>query len=257
MRKPTETSVKPATSTAAILFAVLGLGACTTPPSGPPPQVLAPIKVVDGNTTIPAVRLSWHSDGPETKPGTSNFGVELEYAQGSGRSDQRLAGNEYVSLGGANLLGPQEVRHRADLRYGHLALSGITRFRGKASGLELQWVAGLGRTELELRSESRTTADPALTAKYQVSGLALGVGPRWNITRELAVEGRVQSLWSWADSHNDFWYPEVAVRYRPVRNAALRIGYSGMGSRPAKQQGGDSPVEVRMSGPFLGLDVMF
>jgi len=246
-------------ATSTVLLAVLGLGACTTPPSGPPlppPQVLAPIKVVDGNTTAPAVRLSWHSDGPDTQARTSNFGVELEYAQGSGRADQRVAGTEYVSLGGASLLGPQDVRHRADLRYGHLALSGITRFWGKASGLELQWVAGVGRTELELRSESRTTADPALTAKYQVSGVALGVGPRWNITRELAVEGRVQSLWSWADSKYDFSYPEVAVRYRPVRNAALRMGYSGMGSKPSTN-GGDSPVEVRIAGPFLGLDVMF
>lgn len=241
-------------TTAAVLPAVLALGACGPLP---PTRDLAPIHVDDRNATVPAARLSWHSDGPDTRPGTSNFGVEVEYAQGSGRSDQQLTGNEYISLGGANLLGPQNVRHRAELRYGHLALSGITRFRGKASGLELQWVAGLGRTELDLRSESRTTADPALTSKYEVTGVALGVGPRWNITKEAALEGRAQFLLSGADFHNDFWYPEVAFRYRPVRNAALRVGYSGMGSRPVKHQGGDSPVEVRISGPFLGLDVMF
>jgi hypothetical protein len=214
--------------------------------------------VDDRNTTVPAARLSWHSDGPDTRPGTSNFGVEVGYAQGSGRSDQQVTGNEYISLGGANLLGPQDVRHRAEMRYGHIALSGITRFRGKASWLELQWVAGIGRTELDLRSESRTTADPALAARYQSTGLLLGVGPRWNITKEAALEGRVQALW-FGDIHNDFdfRYPEVAIRYRPVKNAALRVGYSGMGFEPVKHQGSDSPVEVRISGPFLGLDVMF
>ena len=252
-----KTSTK--TTTVTILSAVLALGACSPLP---PTRVLAPIHVDDRNTTVPAARLSWHSDGPDTRPGTSNFGVEVEYAQGSGRSDQAVTGNEYISLGGANLLGPQDVRHHAELRYGHLALSGITRFRGKASGLELQWVAGLGRTELDLRSESRTTADPALSAKYQVSGVTLGVGPRWNITNEAALEGRVQVLWSralWsaASSNSEFWYPEVAVRYRPMRNAALRVGYSGMGFNPGKNRGDDSPIEVRISGPFLGLDAMF
>lgn len=247
-------------TTAAILPAVLVLGACGPLP---PTRDLAPIHVDDRNATVPAARLSWHSDGPETRPGTSNFGVEVEYAQGSGRSDQQVTGNEYISLGGANLLGPQNVRHRAELRYGHVALSGITRFRGKASWLELQWVAGLGRTELDLRSESRTTTDPALTARYHVTGLALGVGPRWNITEKAALEGRARFLWSWTDStfdrlaHEDLWYPEVAVRYRPVRNAALRVGYSRMSSSPVKNQGGDSPVEVRISGPFLGLDAIF
>jgi hypothetical protein len=245
-------------TTATILSAVLALGACGPLP---PTRVLAPIHVDDRNSTVPAARLSWHSDGPDTRPGTSNFGVEVEYARGTGRSDQQVAGNEYISLGGANLLGPQNVRHRAELRYGHLALRGITRFRG-GSGLELQWVAGLGRTVLDLRSESRTTADPTLTAKYQVSGVTLGVGPRWNITNEAALEGRVQVLWSrahWspASSNSEFWYPEVALRYRPVKNAALRVGYSGMGFSPGKNRGDDSPIEVRIAGPFLGLDAMF
>ena len=242
-------------TTASILSATLMLGACGPLP---PTRVLAPIQVDDRSTSVPTARLSWHSDGPDTRPGTSNIGLVAEYAQGSGRSDQQVTGNEYISLGGANLLGPQNVRHRAELRYGHVALSGIGRFRGKASGLELQWVAGFGRTELDLRSESRTSADPVLTARYQVTGLVLGVGPRWNITNELALEGRAQVLWSGDISYSfDFVYPEVALRYRPFTNAALRVGYSGMSFNPAKNQGSDSPVEVRIAGPFLGLHVMF
>jgi hypothetical protein len=213
--------------------------------------------VTDDATTIPAFRVSWHADGPDTKPRSTNLGVEIEYAHGKGHEDQQVAANEYISLNGANLLGPQSVQHRADLRYGHVGLSGITRFGGKASGLELQWVAGIGQSTLNLRSESRASSDPALTAKYRVNGLTLGVGPRWYINKEFAAEARVQGLWSWAQSDYRFWYPEVALRYLLAQHAAFRLGYSGMGANPTKRQGGDSPVEVRISGPFLALDMMF
>jgi hypothetical protein len=239
---------------AAAIFIVACVGACGNLPPAP---VLKPIEVRDDYTTIPSVRLSWYPQGFETAPRSLNFGVELEYARGTGRSDQSLGANEFISLGGKNLQGPQEVHHHADLRYGHLAFTGSKRFWGPVSSLELEWVAGLGRTELNLLSQSRVAGSPTLSAKYEFSGVTLGVGPRWNITNELAVEGRLQLLHFWPSSNDSLWYPEIAVRYRPVKDVALRMGYSTMSYDPSKQNGGDSAARVHISGPFLGLHLIF
>jgi len=42
-----------------------------------------------------------------------------------------------------------------------------------------------------------------------------------------------------------------------VKNVAIRMGYSDMDYRPANLAEGDSPVHVRMYGPFLGVDFPF
>ena len=82
---------------AAILIAACGLGACGNLPPGP---VQKPIEVRDAYTVIPSVRLSWYPQGFATAPRSLNWGVELEYARGTGRSDQTLGSNEFISLAG-------------------------------------------------------------------------------------------------------------------------------------------------------------
>ena len=77
------------------------------------------------------------------------------------------------------------------------------------------------------------------------------------LTDTLALEARAQALSSSPSSDDRFWYREIAVRYRPVKNVAIRMGYSEMDYRPATLSDGDSPVHVRMYGPFLGLDFPF
>jgi hypothetical protein len=257
MKKLPMFEAPPIKAAGAILIAACWLGACTHLPSPPPAPVLKPIDVNDRTTTIPSARLSWYPQGSETGPGSRNFGVELEYAGGTGRSDQSLGSNQIVSLGGKNIQGPQEVQNHADLRYGHLAFTGSQRFWGRVSSLEVEWVAGLGRTELNLLSQSRAAGSAVLSAKYGLSGAALGVGPRWNITSEVALEGRLQLLHFWPFSNESFWYPEIALRYRPVKNVALRMGYSTMYFNPPKQNGEDSAARVYIRGPFLGLGFIF
>jgi hypothetical protein len=250
---PPETPTSPVALVAAA--AAFALSACSHVPASPTP-VRVPVDIKD-NTTIGSARLSWH-DAPETtRAGSFTPGMEIEYDQGIGRSNQHLGANEFIQLDGKTLSGPQDLRHRADLRYGHLAFDGIWRFPGRASGLELEWVAGLGQAQLGLRSESRSLAVDPLVAKYSLAGVVLGVGPRWNFTDTLALEARVQALSSSPSSDDRFWYREIAVRYRPVKNVAIRMGYSEMDYRPANLSDGDSPVHVRMYGPFLGLDFPF
>jgi len=254
MKNASTFAAHPINAAAAILVAACGLVACGNLPPAP---VLKPIEVSDPNTTIPSARLTWYPHGFETAPRSLNWGVELEYARGTGRNDQRLAGNEYISLGGNNLQGPQEVHHRAELRYGHLGVTGSQRFGGRASSLEVEWLAGLGAAEFTLVSQSRIAGSPALSARQGLSGVALGVGPRWSITSEVALEGRLQVLHLGPSFGETLWYPEIAVRYRPAKAVALRMGYSSMSYDPSKQDGGDSAVRIRISGPFLGLHLIF
>ena len=198
MKNASTFAAQPIDAAAAILIAVCGLGACGNLPPAP---VLKPIEVRDPNTTIPSARLSWYPQGFDTAPRSLNWGVELEYARGTGRSDQQLAGNEYA--------------------------------------------------------QSRIAGSPALSARQGLSGVALGVGPRWSITNELALEGRLQVLHLGPSFGETLWYPEVAVRYRPAKALALRMGYSSMSYDPSKLNGGDSAVRIRISGPFLGLHLIF
>lgn len=245
----------PETSVLAAAVAAFALAACSHVPA-PPAPVRQPVDIKD-NTTIRSARISWH-DAPETT-GTSAFtpGMEIEYDRGIERSNQHLGANEFIQIDGKTLFGPQDVRHRADLRYGHLAFDVIWRFPGRAPRFELELVGGLGQAQLGLRSESRTLAVDPLVAKYSLSGVVLGVGPRLNFTETLALEARAQALASSPSSDDRFWYREIAVRYRPVKNVAIRMGYSEMDYRPAALSDGDSPVHVRMYGPFLGLDFPF
>jgi len=97
----------------------------------------------------------------------------------------------------------------------------------------------------------------AALCKDALGGVALGAGPRWNFTDKLAFEARFQALASSPSSDDRFWYREIGVRYRPVNNVAIRMGYSDMDYRPAKLSEGDSPVHVRVYGPFLGVDFPF
>jgi len=254
MTKASTFATLPIDAAAAILIAACGLGACGNLPPAP---VLKPIEVRDAYTAIPSARLSWYPQGFETAPRSLNWGVELEYARGTGRSDQTLGSNEFISLGGNALQGPQQVHHHAELRYGHLGVTGAQRFGGGASPLEVEWVAGLGFAQLNLVSQSRIAGSPTLSARQEFSGVAFGVGPRWNITNEVAVEGRLQLLHFWPSFDESLWYPEIAVRYRPAKTVALRVGYSAMSFDPSKQNGGDSAVRVRISGPFLGLHLIF
>ena len=248
-----ETPTSPVILAAAV--AAFALAACSHVP-GPPAPVRQPVEIKD-NTTIGSARLSWH-DAPETtRAGAFSPGMEIEYDRGAGRSNQHLGANEFIQIDGKTLFGPQDVRHHADLRYGHLAIDVIWRFPVRAPRLELEWMAGLGQAQLGLRSESRSLAVDPLVAKYSLSGVVLGVGPRWNFTDTLALEARAQALSSSPSSDDRFWYREIAVRYRPVKNVAIRMGYSEMDYRPATLSDGDSPVHVRMYGPFLGLDFPF
>lgn len=246
-------ATKSTAEVAAILITACTLGACSHVP-GPPRPVQLPIDVEDG-TAVPSARLSWHESPISTRAGSFALGFEIDYARGIGRTEQSIGTNEFIELDRKTLSGPQDVSHHADLRQGHIAFNGIWRFPGKVSRLELEWIAGFGETHLGLRSESRT-AQTNLTANYTLNGITLGFGPRWNFTDTLAAEARIQAISSpTVDDTFSRW--EIGLRYRPVENVAIRAGYAEMKYGPSKKSGDDSPVHVRLYGPFLGLHLLF
>ena len=235
--------------------------ACST--SGGPVYVLQPVDI-NKRAFVPSARVSWNPEASDDRRAASfTGGVEFQYSRGRVQSDQTLGSLDYISYGGQSLFGPQDVRHFADLRYGHLAYNAVIRFR-RVSRLELEVVAGIAQADLHLRSESQVSGGGALAQKYAFTGIAVGVGPRWNFTNELAVEGRLLfasnrpfSLLEHGDGYHDYlWYPELAFRYRPAKNVALRAGVSRLQYEPTIP-GSTSSVYVVMRGPFVGLDVLF
>src|SRR5258706_13980125 len=139
-----ETPTSPVILAAAVAAALLG--ACSHVPA-PPAPVRQPVEIKD-NTTIGSARLSWHDTPETTRAGAFAPGMEIEYDRGIGRSNQHLGANEFIQLDATTLFGQQDVRHHADLKYGHLAIDIIWRFPGRGSRLELEWVAGLGQAQL-------------------------------------------------------------------------------------------------------------
>jgi hypothetical protein len=212
---------------AGTIIVIVGAALCACVNAPPAP---VPVEVKD-STTIASARMSWHAS---TESRVFSPGLEIEYERGLGQVDQRLAANEFIAVDNRTLSGPREVRHSADLRYGQLAFHGIVRVP-PSSGFEIDTIAG----------------------PYLMSGVVLGVGPRWNFSDVFAIEARFQRLASSVSSDDRFWYREIALRYLPVKTVAIRAGYAEMDFRPSKISAGDSPVHVRLYGPFLGLNLMF
>jgi hypothetical protein len=234
---------------AGTIIVIVGAALCACVNAPPAP---VPVEVKD-STTIASARMSWHAS---TESRVFSPGLEIEYERGLGQVDQRLAANEFIAVDNRTLSGPREVRHSADLRYGQLAFHGIVRVP-PSSGFEIDTIAGLGQSHLGLRSESQSVPAGTLAATYLMSGVVLGVGPRWNFSDVFAIEARFQRLASSVSSDDRFWYREIALRYLPVKTVAIRAGYAEMDFRPSKISAGDSPVHVRLYGPFLGLNLMF
>src|SRR5712691_10523696 len=128
MPKPStpDTPISPVVLAAAVLIAASALAACSHVPA-PPGPVRRPVDIQD-NTTIGSARLSWHDASETTRGGAFSPGMEIEYDRSIGRTNHRLGASEFIQIDNKILSGPQELRHHADVSYGHLAFNGIWRF---------------------------------------------------------------------------------------------------------------------------------
>lgn len=241
-----------------IAGAMLLLSGCITTP-------VVPININDSSATFVSARAEWH---PHKYPSGQDFGevsdgVELQYTRTTGYGGQSLATGEAVLAGGNSVTGPQQISHRVDISYAHLAYSG-TAFHEDYPA-EMDAFMGLGQVKYRLRSEVLTAAPLTLHASQTDYALTMGLGLRWRFVDDVSAEGRIvlltQNLFSYflntfgSGKQTDMAQGELALVYKPVKSLAVRGGYAWMILTPEKAA--ESPLEFRVSGPVIGLQAFF
>jgi hypothetical protein len=222
-----------------------------------------PININDTSAPFYSVRAEWHPrENVNDALGKGSDGVEFQYTKTAGLSDQSLATGEVMSVGGNSIVGPQQISHRVDISYAHLAYSGTAHMEKYPA--EMDAFMGLGRVNYSLRSDV-TTAPLALQSSQTDYALTMGMGLRWRFLDNTSAEGRVvlltQNPFSYfigtygKGKQTDMIQGELALVYKPVKSVALRGGYAWMALVPEKTA--DSPLDLRLRGPLVGLEVFF
>ncbi len=225
----------------------------------------APIEVKDNSATILSAKANWQPW--KQQAGSSDIsveqGFELQHVRASGEETQTLSAGETIAVGGGTITGPEEISHRVDLYYTHLAYSGTGRL-SKTTPLDLDVFMGIGRVDFRLRSSGSVSGSELRTSLTDY-GLSMGLGLRWWFVAKSAVEGRLilftQNPFSYLGGsfgngdQTDLWEAELVWVFAPVKNVAIRAGYAMLDCTPEKT--GESSLEAKMRGPFLGLGVLF
>jgi hypothetical protein len=224
-----------------------------------------PIDIHDSNSPFYSARAEWH---PRTSPADNKQvevrdGVEFQYIRTVGHGDQTLATGNVMSAGGNSVTGPQQISHRVEITYAHLAYSG-TAYMEKYPA-EVDAFMGLGAVDYRLRSNVTTAAPLTLQTSQTDYALTMGMGLRWRLMENTSAEGRIvlltQNPFSYLLStfgsgrQTDMIQGELALVYKPVKSMALRGGYSWMSLTPEKPAG--SPLEFRVRGPLAGVTFLF
>ncbi len=222
-----------------------------------------PININDTSSPFYSVRAVWHPrENVNEALGKGSDGVEFQYTKTAGHSDQSLATGEVMSVGGNSVAGPQQISHRADVSYAHLAYSGTAHMEKYPAELDI--FMGLGEVNYSLRSDV-TTAPFVLQSSQTDYALTMGMGLRWRLLDNTSAEGRAvlltQNPFSYFfETYNkgkqtDMFQGELALVYKPIKSVALRGGYAWMSLVPEKTA--DSPLDFRLRGPLVGLEVLF
>jgi len=223
----------------------------------------APININDSSAQFYSARAKWQPRSNANDAfGQSRDGVEFQYTKTAGLSDQSLATGEVMSVGGNSVIGPQQISHRADISYAHLAYSG-TAYMEKYPA-EMDAFIGLGQVSYSLRSDV-TTAPLVLQSSQTDYALTMGMGLRWRFLDNASAEGRVvlltQNPFSYflgtygKGKQTDMIQGELTLVYKPVKSVVLRGGYAWMSLVPEKTA--ESPLDFRLRGPLVGMEVLF
>lgn len=216
----------------------------------------------DTSSFTGAVRIAADFAGREvarpSAPHTSHA-VEIEVSGAKGSDSQAFtAGQQPVVFGGATFATPQTLR--ADFNF-RLAYIGY-RYRHvfDRSGLGLEGLIGPGYAQLGL-----TVSGVSQRAAERLSdgGLVLGLGAMLRFWGASSVNFRATGFGSGSSdgvtsaTRYDLYFAQALGRY-----AGLRAGYSWWNIRSQREDDDYSssrlsPIRVRMSGPAVGLELMF
>jgi hypothetical protein len=236
-----------------------------------------PIDVRDDDATALSMRITWYprkqpveprNEGAPSSATTVEAGFEIQHTRMKGADTQTLSAGETMSLTSRQVTGPQVVRHRVDLNYTHIAYSATTKFPGNPPSFELDAFIGIGQVDFRLHSDASVDGPDALGAHLVHTGMPMGVGLRWWFVEKSALEGRLLLFTGnpliylaagagfGNGSQTDLWQAELVWVFAPIKYLAIRAGFATLDYTP-KKRSGESIIESRLSGPFLGLALSF
>jgi hypothetical protein len=215
------------------VLVVLSLVGCA---SSPPPRT--DVQASDGGVVVPVVRLSKSLGASSAAPSEAQDGVALEFSasRASGSDDQSLGGGAApVEYNGRLFAAPQTLQHDFDLavydqsgRWRHFAYA-----------------------ELDL---AVSAPGARATGTETAFGPLLGAGLIWRLRPATSVHGRF-TVYAGLDPDEAGRRFELALMQSLARNLSVRAGYAH--SRFEFEQGTASAIDVRLSGPMLGLELHF
>ena len=226
-----------------------------------------PIDVRDYTATVLSADATWHPWKKQAGPVESGeHGFELRHIRMEGKDSTVLAAGETMALNGSSLSGPQDVEHRVDVTYTHLAYSATSASSNTGTLLDLDAHIGIGRVTIRLKTSGSVSGPDVLRTRQQDYGLSMGLGARWRLDDTNALQARFilfsenplsYFAGSFRDgSQADFWQVELAWVLAPAKNMNVRAGYSVSESTP-KTRPNQSSLEAKLNGPFLGLGFLF
>jgi hypothetical protein len=232
------------------LLATSGLGGCGGMPPPPPPST---IQASDEGVFQPGARVSVNLSRLRGEPSDPQTGhaIELGLTQGSGSSSQSLGSNRVV-WGSQTFTAPQQLRYEFDFTYVDVSYR-YRHFFGESRAFGLEALGGLGYADLDFTVRSATQR---ASENLSSPGLALGVGGIWRLRPTTSLQGRLTATGGGGSGISNAKRIELYLVQALGRNAALRAGYS---SWEVESDRGDgvSKLELKFSGPALGVDVMF
>jgi hypothetical protein len=221
------------------------------------------INVQDRGVFLPEGRLSIdispRGESPPAVPHTGHA-IELMASGGSGEDDQNLgAGENPVVFGGRTFGSPVALHHEAEFRFASIAYR-YRHFFGAGKTFGIEGMGGLGFAELDLDVSSATTR---ASDKLSSGGLVGAFGIIWKFFPTTALHSRIMVFGS-----GDNEGVSVASRLDLYISQSLgshfllRAGWATWGVHSAREfnsnlSSGNSPINVRFSGPALGLDLAF
>jgi hypothetical protein len=207
----------------------------------------APLEVRDDGRTAVSARSVWRIHPRR------GHGVEIDYAQHRGSSTSFLGAGNNVMLDSAVINGPETLRNEATVRSYHVAYNYLI---APSAPIEAEAYVGLSRMDLKLRVQGNAPV-AQISSNLGGSGVVIGIGPRWKLHEQMALEGRLTHMSGWSgDAHSQKDSIDVALAYRPVKQLTLRAGYSWL-KAVVEHDTADSDVSARLRGPFLGMTLNF
>ncbi len=245
--------MRPLPALAALAAAVVALGGCGT-------ATTSDIKVNDNSTFLPNVRAAVTFAG-DPAPGPRVHGshaVEASFSGGSGSGTQNLdAGALPVVFGGQRFTGPQELRYEFGVRYTQIAYRYRLLFGRSNLGMEVQAGAGYASLQLRVRGRTQVAAEHLSNA-----GFAASLGGLWYMRPSTSLQVRYGGFASGdSDGVSSLGRLEAYLVQGLGRHAAVRAGWNWWQLRSTRDDDSfaadKSPIILRISGPALGLEVLF